>query len=543
MKSFADLGLAETIVRAVAAEGYTHPTPIQAGVIPAMIQGQDVLGIAQTGTGKTAAFVLPLLHKLGADNPNRMAPRMPKSCRALILAPTRELAGQIVASIQTYGKFARLTTALVVGGARALPQIKALAPGVDILVATPGRLLDHLQAKHVRLDQAHAIVLDEADQMMDLGFLPAIKDLLSRLPKERQTLLLSATMPKEIRGLADQFLRNPLEVKVAAESKPIERIEQKLVMVDSGKKPEALIDLLADQAITQAIVFTRTKHGADRVEKLVRSYGHYSMAIHGNKSQGQRDKALLAFRQGKVKILVATDVAARGIDVDNVSHVFNYDLPNVPEAYVHRIGRTGRAGRSGIAVSLCDSTEIGLAIQIERLTGCKLIPDELRNQQRRGTGKPGARPASRAGGKPQGRYQGKPAAGGKPFGAKPFGDRPTGPRPERSFEPRTATGEGSAEVKPFAKPFAKPGSKPFAKPAHAGASGAPARDGKPFGKREDRPAGKAFGKSFAKPGAKPGQSGSGHKPRPAGAASGSGAGGKTFGGKPSFNRGDVKRAA
>ena len=530
MKSFADLGLAESIVRAVAAEGYTHPTPIQAGVIPAMIAGQDVLGIAQTGTGKTAAFVLPLLHKLGADNPNRMAPRMPKSCRALILAPTRELAGQIVASIQTYGKFARLTTALVVGGARALPQIKALAPGVDILVATPGRLLDHLQAKHVRLDQAHAIVLDEADQMMDLGFLPAIKDLLSRLPKERQTLLLSATMPKEIRGLADQFLRNPLEVRVAAESKPIERIEQKLVMVDSGKKPEALIDLLADQAITQAIVFTRTKHGADRVEKLVRSYGHYSMAIHGNKSQAQRDKALLAFRQGKVKILVATDVAARGIDVDNV---FNYDLPNVPEAYVHRIGRTGRAGRSGIAVSLCDSTEIGLAIQIERLTGCKLIPDELRNQQRRGAGKPGARPANRSGGKPQGRYQGKPAAGGKPFGAKPFGDRPTGPRPERSFEPRTAS-EGSAEVRPFAKPFAKPGSKPFAKPTHAGAAGAPGRDGKPFAKREDRPAGKSFGKPFAK---------AGGKPRPAGAGAGAGAGGKTFGGKPSFNRGDVKRAA
>ncbi len=553
MKSFADLGLAESIVRAVAAEGYTHPTPIQAGVIPAMIAGQDVLGIAQTGTGKTAAFVLPLLHKLGADNPNRMAPRMPKSCRALILAPTRELAGQIVASIQTYGKFARLTMALVVGGARALPQIKALAPGVDILVATPGRLLDHLQAKHVRLDQAHAIVLDEADQMMDLGFLPAIKDLLSRLPKERQTLLLSATMPKEIRGLADQFLRNPLEVKVATESKPIERIEQKLVMVDSGKKPEALIDLLADQAITQAIVFTRTKHGADRVEKLVRSYGHYSMAIHGNKSQGQRDKALLAFRQGKVKILVATDVAARGIDVDNVSHVFNYDLPNVPEAYVHRIGRTGRAGRSGIAVSLCDSSEIGLAIQIERLTGCKLIPDELRNQQRRGAGKPGARPANRSGGRPQG----KPAfakrddrpAFGKPAFGKPAGERTSGPRPERSFEPRQPAADGGADVRPFAKPHpaardGKPFGKSFAKPFAK-------RDDGSFAKRDDKPAGKPFGKSFGKPVQSSGN------PRPAGAggksfggkpSGGKPSGGKSFGnksvgGKPTFNRGDVKRAA
>jgi ATP-dependent RNA helicase RhlE len=361
-------------------------------------------------------------------------------------------------------------------------------------------------------------------------------------------------MPKEIRGLADQFLRNPLEVKVAAESKPIERIEQKLVMVDSGKKPEALIDLLADQAITQAIVFTRTKHGADRVEKLVRSYGHYSMAIHGNKSQAQRDKALLAFRQGKVKILVATDVAARGIDVDNVSHVFNYDLPNVPEAYVHRIGRTGRAGRSGIAVSLCDSTEIGLAIQIERLTGCKLIPDELRNQQRRGAGKPGARPANRSGGKPQGRPQGKPAFGkpafGKPAFGKSTGEWSSGQRPERSLEPRQAASEATADVRPFAKaqpagrdtkPFGKPFAKPFTR-----------RDDGSFGKRDDKPAGKPFGKSFAKPG-QPNTTSSG-KPRPAGAGAGGKsfagkpAGGKSFGnksvgGKPTFNRGDVKRAA
>jgi len=405
LNNFASLGLAEPILRAVSEQNYEHPTPIQAEVIPAMLAQHDVLGIAQTGTGKTAAFVLPLLHRLSAEMPSALKPRMPKSCKALILAPTRELANQILESVRTYGKHLRLSSALVVGGASAGPQIRALAPGVDVLVATPGRLLDHLQARHVRLDQAHSVILDEADQMMDLGFMPAIRDLLSRLPKKRQTVLLSATMPTEIRTLADQFLHSPTEVRVASASKPIAKIEQRLVLVDPGKKPETLIDLLADSEIEQAIVFTRTKHGADRVHKLCRDFGHYAMAIHGNKSQAQRDKALLAFRQGKVKVLVATDVAARGIDVDTVSHVFNYDLPNIPEAYVHRIGRTGRAGRSGIAVSLCEPNEQGLARQIERLTGTRLLPDSVRNQ----------RPARRSG---SGSFRSKPSGSGRPAGTK-----------------------------------------------------------------------------------------------------------------------------
>ena len=296
MKSFADLGLAEPILRAVAAEGYTTPTPIQSAVIPVMMSGKDVLGIAQTGTGKTAAFVLPLLQRLVAVK-QAGSTLMPKSCQALILAPTRELAAQILESIRGYGKFLHLSTALVVGGARAGPQIRALMPGVDILVATPGRLNDHLQSKHVRLDQTQAVVLDEADQMMDLGFMPQIRDLLARLPRQRQTLLFSATMPREIRGLADQFLNQPQEISVAPTAKPIERIEQSLVIVDAGKKPETLVALLADDAIDQAIVFVRTKHGADRVQQIVKQAGHYTVAIHGDKTQGQRDRALAMFRE------------------------------------------------------------------------------------------------------------------------------------------------------------------------------------------------------------------------------------------------------
>lgn len=419
MTKFADLGLAEPILKSIQTEGYETPTPIQAQVIPLMLAGQDVLGIAQTGTGKTAAFVLPLLHQLATQRKSPMAPRMPKSCKALILAPTRELANQILESVRTYGRHLQLASALVVGGANPSPQIRALSQGLDVLVATPGRLLDHLQAKHARLDQTQTIVLDEADQMMDLGFMPAIRDLLSRLPKSRQTLLLSATMPPDIRRLADEFLRNPAEVSVAQHSKPIEKIEQHLVMVDPGKKPEALLDLLAAPEIEQAIVFTRTKHGADRVQKHIRDHGHFAVSIHGDKTQGQRDRALAAFRAGKMRVLVATDVAARGIDIDTVTHVVNYDLPIVPEAYVHRIGRTGRAGRSGTAYSLCEPSEVGLAIQIERLTGQTLLPDSVRRQRPSGP-RPGGRPGT------------KPTQRAKPSGARPATAKPGGPKPPGS---------------------------------------------------------------------------------------------------------------
>ncbi len=413
LTDFQSLGLSESLLRAVAAEGYTQPTPIQASVIPNMLDGRDVLGIAQTGTGKTAAFVLPLLHRLGAAR-GRPAPR---TARALVLAPTRELASQIAEAVRTYGRGQRTSVAVVVGGARPGPQIRALSHGVDILVATPGRLLDHLSTGHVSLGSTDTLVLDEADQMLDLGFLPAIRKVVAALPAERQTLLLSATMPAAIRGLAADLLSNPAEVSVAPASRPIERIHQRVLHVDAPAKRNVLLDLLKGEPIQRAVVFTRTKRGADRLHEHLEKAGLKTAALHGNKSQGQRERALGAFRRGHIHILVATDIAARGIDVEAVSHVFNFDLPNVPEAYVHRIGRTGRAGREGAAVSLCAADERGLLRDIERLIGQPLeraneapahwIADTpLKSGNRPGGGRPeGGRPR-------QGRPQGGAPSGG-----------------------------------------------------------------------------------------------------------------------------------
>ena len=330
-----------------------------------MLACRDVLGTAQTGTGKTAAFVLPLLNAIAEAR----CKVEPKKCRALILVPTRELAAQVADSIRTYGKFVRPSTAVVVGGLRPQPQIRTLAAGVDIVVATPGRLEDHLGRGAVRLDRTTAIVLDEADQMLDLGFAPAIRRILEQLPPQRQTVLLSATMPKQIRKLARDYLNRPEEIAVAPVSKPIDRIDQSILWTEKSAKRDRLVDLLADRDVERAIVFTRTKHGADRVSRHLDKAGLSAAVIHGDKRQGQRDRALGAFRNDRVKILVATDIAARGIDVDGISHVVNFELPNVPEAYVHRIGRTARAGASGIAVSLCDPSERGLLKDIERLIG------------------------------------------------------------------------------------------------------------------------------------------------------------------------------
>jgi len=365
---FDDLGLAEPLLRAVADEGYTHPTPIQAQVIPALLQGRDVVGIAQTGTGKTAAFVLPLLHALTADAGRPAA----RTCRALVLVPTRELAAQVAESVRAYGRHMGPSLALVIGGARPGPQIKALAPGVDIVVATPGRLLDHMASGAVRLDAARTVVLDEADQMLDLGFFPAIRRILAALPKQRQTVLLSATMPKPIRALASDFLTDPSEISVAPASRPIERIDQSVMHVPAVAKRAVLADLLRDRHVERAIVFTRTKRGADRVARHLGETGLSAAAIHGNKSQSQRERTLAAFRGGSLTVLVATDIAARGIDIDDVSHVVNFELPNVPESYVHRIGRTARAGRDGVAISLVDSEERGLLRDIEKLIGRSL---------------------------------------------------------------------------------------------------------------------------------------------------------------------------
>ena len=370
LTQFTDLGLAEPILHAVSGEGYTTPTPIQAQVVPTMCAGRDVLGIAQTGTGKTASFVLPILHALALEKGrNHKAPvrRAPKSTHALILVPTRELAQQIAIAIKTYGRHLRPNVAVIVGGASISMQARSMKDGVDVLVATPGRLEDHMRSGAVRLGATRTVVLDEADQMLDMGFIPAMRRILGAVSGEHQTVLLSATMPEPLAALAKDFLNQPEHISVAPQSKPIDRIEQSVLHIPQGEKREKLLDLLAPREVERAIVFTRTKHGADKVAKYLKSYGLKNAVIHGNRSQGQREKALQAFKRGDVKALIATDVAARGIDIDAVSHVINYELPNVPEAYVHRIGRTARAGASGVAIALVDPAERKLLRDIERL--------------------------------------------------------------------------------------------------------------------------------------------------------------------------------
>jgi ATP-dependent RNA helicase RhlE len=367
---FSDLGLAEPILHAVSREGYETATPIQAQVIPSIISGRDVLGIAQTGTGKTAAFVLPILNALAqekGDDHKAFVPRAPKSAKALILVPTRELAQQIAIAVKTYGRHLKPNVAVVVGGASIGVQAKAMAQGVDILVSTPGRLEDHMRTGAIKLSQTEQVVLDEADQMLDMGFIPAMRRILGAVASPRQTVLLSATMPKPLAALAKDFLENPEHISVAPQSKPIDRIAQSIIRVPAAQKREMLLDLLAPREVERAIVFTRTKHGADKVAKYLKSYGLTNAVIHGNRTQGQREKALQAFKKGTVKALIATDVAARGIDIDGVSHVVNFELPNVPEAYVHRIGRTARAGATGIAISMVDPAERKLLRDIEKL--------------------------------------------------------------------------------------------------------------------------------------------------------------------------------
>lgn len=364
-RRFSDLGLAPGILEAIADAGYDTPTPIQAQAIPLVLKGRDVVGLAQTGTGKTAAFVLPLIDQLLAEN--KRAPG--KTARALVLAPTRELAAQIADSVATYAKGTRLSHAVVFGGVKAGPQVRALARGVDILIATPGRLLDHAGIGALRLDFTKRLVLDEADQMLDLGFIPAIRKILHLLGKPRQTVMFSATMPDQIRALADQFLRDPANIAVSPPSKPVERIAQAVRYVDASDKPAALVDVMSQEVGKKTIVFTRTKRGADRVAKRLHEYGHKVSAIHGNKSQTQRERALAGFKAGTMPVLVATDIAARGIDVDSVDLVINYELPHVAESYVHRIGRTARAGADGRAIALCAPDERKLLVAIEKLMG------------------------------------------------------------------------------------------------------------------------------------------------------------------------------
>jgi ATP-dependent RNA helicase RhlE len=367
MTSFATLGLSAPLLKSVVAAGYSRPTAIQAQAIPPALAGQDVLGIAQTGTGKTAAFTLPILERLhGGVRAASGAPH------ALILAPTRELAGQIAGSVRDLGRFVGIRVALAFGGVPKGRQARALAAGADVLVATPGRLLDLLGDRAVRLDAVTVLVLDEADHMLDLGFIAPIRRIVQHVPRERQTMLFSATMPKEIAALADGLLRAPVRVAATPIATTAERVAQHVIFIEQPGKRRVLSRLLTGTAGGRTLVFTRTKHGADRVAKQLAEDGVAAQAIHGNKSQSQRERTLAAFRSGHTRVLVATDVAARGIDIAGIEHVINYDLPNVPESYVHRIGRTARAGAAGTAISLCDASERPFLRDIERLIRARL---------------------------------------------------------------------------------------------------------------------------------------------------------------------------
>ncbi len=364
MTTFEHLGLSKALCDVLAGLDYSQPTPIQQQAIPPLLRGKDVLALAQTGTGKTAAFTLPILERLGQDT----RPPLPGQPKALILAPTRELAQQIAESLRSYGRKLRLRHGIVVGGVAARPQIKALRDGVDVLVATTGRLLDHVEQGHVRLQNTGILVLDEADRMFDMGFIRDVRKIAAMMPGARQTALFSATMPDEIAKLSRELLTDPVRVEIAAKTLTVDRVQQNVMFVEQSGKLAALKTLLSDASCTRTIVFTRTKRGADRLAKQLAKGDTAAEAIHGDKTQSARQRALARFSDGKAQVLVATDVAARGIDIDNVSHVINYDLPGEPESYVHRIGRTARAGQSGTAISLCTPADRGTLSAIEKLT-------------------------------------------------------------------------------------------------------------------------------------------------------------------------------
>ena len=448
--TFTDLGLTELLLRALAAEGYTVPTPIQTRAVPPILAGRDLIGCAQTGTGKTAAFALPLIERMLAT-PRKAAPRR---CRTLVLAPTRELAGQILEGFNAYGRFARLSAAVIYGGVSQRPQATALQRGVDVLVATPGRLLDLVGQRLVDLREVEFLVLDEADRMLDMGFIQPIRKIIGMLPADRQTLLFSATLPAEVRDLAADFLRDPLEVKTAPQATPADTVAQSVYFVAKSEKKAKLVELLRGEAMGRVIVFTRTKHGADKLHRDLDKAGIAAAAIHGNKSQNQRERALAAFKSPRPPVLIATDIAARGIDVDEVSHVVNYELPHEPETYVHRIGRTGRAGLTGAAVSFCDHEERPRLAAIERLLR-RTIPQlneppawnaALATEGDRGGGRGEGR-------SPRGRGQGRDQRGGQGSGktrGRPQGGRGAGPRREgrsRQEAPKPEAGATATAVR------------------------------------------------------------------------------------------------
>ena len=513
-QTFVELGLAEPLLRALNDAQYIHPTPIQAQSIPALIAGRDLLGLAETGTGKTAAFVLPLLQRL-AEEGGRPQPGSP---RALILAPTRELAIQIGESIHAYGRHLRISHTVIFGGVGQRPQVNALARGVDILVATPGRLIDLLEQRHLRLNQVRTFILDEADRMLDMGFVRDVRRILKGVPTERHSLLFSATMPSDIAQLAAEILKNPLRVEIARAGKTVDRIDQQVIFVPSAAKRDVLARLLQDAEMRRVIVFTRTKRGADRVCQAIEHMGVGVHAIHGNKSQGQRQSALDSFRKGFTRVLVATDIAARGIDIDDITHVINYELPNIPESYVHRIGRTARAGADGIAIALCAPDEREYLRDIERLTGRRLTVVASGGGDRVSTNEalnqpveyaPAAEGDARAerGAPPrrEGRERGRPAHGARPRngearrgerGEAPRGERREGHAPRngaashrgRDGAPRGDRGDRS-EHAPRGEAHAHRGRDSGQRTEHRNGDGRGPRDGAPRadrGEREER---------------------------------------------------------
>lgn len=417
MKTFAELDLPEPIQRALAEENYQIPTPIQAQTIPAAIEGRDVLGCAQTGTGKTAAFALPILDYLYHQN-RKARKHLPN---ALILAPTRELAIQIGDSFKTYGRYAQLKQTLVYGGVGQGNQVKAMEKGVHILIATPGRLLDLMNQGVIKLSQLEIFVLDEADRMMDMGFLPDLKRIISQLPEKRQSLFFSATIAPNIVELSKKLLYKPISVNVTPKSRSVDLIEQRVLFVEKSKKQKTLEYLIEDRGVERAIVFTRTKRMANMVTTRLGRAGVKAAAIHGNKSQNARQRALDAFRKNHIKVLVATDVAARGIDIEGVTHVFNYDLPNEPESYVHRIGRTGRAGAEGIAISFCTADDRGDLIAIEKLIKQKVPVDPDYPMPAHSESSPSKKPS-------HGSRRRRPPQRSAPRGAKQGGSRSGGSR-------------------------------------------------------------------------------------------------------------------
>ena len=447
MTTFAEFGLAETITRALTEEKYDTPTPIQVQTIPLAMTGGDIIGIAQTGTGKTAAFALPILNRLAAE------PKRPerKTCRVLVLSPTRELSGQILDSFRAYGRHLRLQTALAIGGVPMGRQVRDLMNGLDILVATPGRLLDLVQQNALKLSGVEVLVLDEADRMLDMGFIHDIRKIVAKTPSQRQTLMFSATMPKEIAELAAHMLKTPQKVAVTPEATTVERIDQRVIHLDQATKPDVLSEILRTETVNRALVFTRTKHGADKVVRALNKSGIAAEAIHGNKSQNQRERVLAAFREGKIRTLVATDIAARGIDVEGISHVVNYDLPNIPESYVHRIGRTARAGADGIAISLCSRDEAPFLRDIERLIRITIPSTDRRTDRRSAPVQPA---------QPQRQNTRHADANGQRAGKNRRGKRPPYPgngngqnrQPNASGHQRNHPARGQAENRPQSKP-------------------------------------------------------------------------------------------